>query len=204
MHKNHLVMRRIRSLEKKLFVATVMLIFVCLGYGEGWQPREGAELIGKAAPEFEGLQWLNSEPLRLKDLRGKVVLIRFWLMGCPYCANTAPALNDLYKSYRNEGLVVIGVHHPKSEFAQDATLVRRAARRLGFQFLIAHDNDWKTINAYWTGVRRSFTSSSVLIDQNGTIRWVHHGGEYYRQGRNPSEIEAFHSLERTIKQLLAE
>lgn len=198
------MLRRIRPSERKLFAATAMLMFACLSYGEGWRPREGAELIGKQAPEFEGLQWLNSEPLRLKDLRGKVVLIRFWLMGCSFCVNTAPALNELYEDYRNEGLVVIGVHHPKSEFARDAKPVRRAAHRLGFQFLIAQDNEWKTINAYWTGVRRSFTSSTVLIDKSGVIRWVHHGGEYYRHGSNPREIEAFYSLERTIKQLLVE
>ena len=198
------MLRRIRPLERKLFAATAMLMFACLSYGEGWRPREGAELIGKQAPEFEGLQWLNSEPLRLKDLRGKVVLIRFWLMGCSFCVNTAPALNELHEDYRNEDLVVIGVHHPKSEFARGAKPVRRAAHRLGFQFLIAQDNEWKTINAYWTGVRRSFTSSTVLIDKSGVIRWVHHGGEYYRHGSNPREIEAFYSLERTIKQLLVE
>ncbi|MDA2923600.1 redoxin domain-containing protein [Acidobacteria bacterium AH-259-L09] len=191
-------------MERKLFAATVMLMLTCLSYGEDWRPREGANLIGRRAPEFEGLHWLNSEPLRLKDLRGKVVLIQFWLMECPFCANTAPALNELYEDYASEGLVVIGVHHPKSEFARDAERIRRAARRLGFQFPVAHDNEWKTINTYWTGVRRSFTSSSFLIDKSGTIRWVHHGGEYYRQGRNPCEIEAFHSLERAIKQLLAE
>ncbi len=204
MHKDRLMLRRIRSLERKLLAATAMLMFACLSYGEGWQPREGAELIGKQAPEFEGLQWLNSEPLRLKDLRSKVVLIRFWLMGCPFCVNTAPALNELYEDYRNEDLVVIGVHHPKSEFARDAERVRKAAHRLGFQFPIAQDNEWKTINAFWTGVKRSFTSSTFLIDKSGAIRWVHHGGEYYRQGSNPREIEAFHSLERAIKQLLEE
>src|SRR5258706_6348299 len=79
----------------------------------GWSPREGLELIGKPAPEFEGLDWLQGGPPALGALHGKAVLMRFWLTGCPYCRATAPALVELDERYRARGLVVIGIHHPK-------------------------------------------------------------------------------------------
>ena len=80
-----------------------------------WTPREGKELLGTPAPAWNPKKlWLNSKPLSLEDLRGKVVLVRFWLVECPLCERTAPALNNLYKKYRKRGLEIIGFHHPKS------------------------------------------------------------------------------------------
>ena len=56
-----------------------------------WEPREGLELIGTKAPSLRGLRWLNSDPIDMKDLNGKVVLIRFWLVDCPLCTRSAPS-----------------------------------------------------------------------------------------------------------------
>src|SRR6478609_2583250 len=75
---------------------------------------EGADLIGTPAPAWQGLEWLQGGPLSLPGLRGKAVLIRFWTVGCSLCTRTAPALNELWANYRDRGLVVIGIHHPKS------------------------------------------------------------------------------------------
>ena len=170
-----------------------------------WQPAEGAELIGTPAPALSGLTWLNSEPLSLEDLRGKVVLIRFWLVGCPYCKNTAPALAELYEKYGDDGLVVIGIHHPKSERSKDDALVLKEAKGLGFEFPVAQDRDWNVINAYWLGgTRRSYTSSSILIDKNGIIRFVHDGGEFYRSEDNPDADLAYKTIDAKIRELLAE
>ncbi|MCA9809548.1 MAG: redoxin domain-containing protein [Candidatus Dadabacteria bacterium] len=184
------------------------LVFYTTVFAEGdpiWQPSEGAELIGRPAPALSGLTWLNSEPLGLEDLRGKVVLIRFWLVGCPYCKNTAPALAELYEKYGKDGLVVIGIHHPKSERARDDAFVLKAAKGLGFEFPVAQDRDWKVINAYWLGgVRRSYTSSSILIDKKGIIRFVHDGGEFYRSEDNPDADLAYKTIDAKIRELLAE
>ena len=170
-----------------------------------WQPAEGAELIGKAAPGFSGLTWLNSEPLGIEDLRGKVVLIRFWLVDCPYCTNTAPSLVELYGKYRGEGLVVIGIHHPKSERAKNNALVLKTAKKLGFEFPVAQDKDWETINAYWLGGSgRSYTSSSILIDKRGIIRFVHDGGEFYSSPDNPDADLAYKTIDAKIRELLDE
>lgn len=184
------------------------LVFYTTAAADGdplWQPAEGAELIGRPAPALSGLTWLNSGPLGLEDLKGKVVLIRFWLVGCPYCKNTAPALAELYEKYGEDGLVVIGIHHPKSERARDDAFVLKAAKGLGFEFPVAQDRDWKVINAYWLGgVRRSYTSSSILIDKKGIIRFVHDGGEFYRSEDNPDADLAYKTIDAKIRELLAE
>lgn len=170
-----------------------------------WRPAEGSELIGEPAPGLSGLTWLNSEPLSPEDLRGKVVLIRFWLVDCPYCVNTAPALAELYEKYGGEGLVVIGIHHPKSERTRDDALVLKAAKGLGFEFPVAQDRDWKVINAWWLGgARRSYTSSSILIDKKGIIRFVHDGGEFYRSEDNPDADLVYKTIDAKIRELLSE
>src|SRR5689334_17941417 len=76
--------------------------------------REGGELLGRPAPPWQAGRWFNSPPLALADLRGKVVLVR-WFMSprCPLCSATAPALNQLWREYRDRGLVVIGMYHHK-------------------------------------------------------------------------------------------
>ena len=170
-----------------------------------WEPKEGKELIGKAAPGLSGLKWLNVNPVDIDDLQGRVVLIRFWLTGCPFCINTAPSINELYQKYKDEGLFIIGIHHPKSEMARDPELVAKAAKGLGFKFPIAQDNGWKVINRYWLGgKKRSYTSSSILIDKKGIIQFVHDGGEFYRSDYDLKANAAFEAMEENIVKLLKE
>jgi thiol-disulfide isomerase/thioredoxin len=148
-----------------------------------WAPREGRELLGTRAPEVRGIEWLQGGPLTLAGLSGKMVLIRFWLTGCPYCEATAPALNELHDAYAARGLVVVGLHHPKSGETRDRVAVERAVRQLGFTFPVGIDADWVTARAYGVGTLfRAFTSVSILVDSAGTIRFVHDGGEFHRGG----------------------
>jgi peroxiredoxin len=148
-----------------------------------WSPTEGADLVGTPAPEWRGLRWIQGGPLTLDKLRGKVVLVRFWTDGCQYCRHTAPALRELWQKYRRRGLVVIGIHHPKSEASRDPSAVAAAARDLGFDFPVAADVDWQTVRAYGVGTRFTrFTSVSFLIDRAGVIRFVNDGGEYHTGG----------------------
>src|ERR1700754_2208913 len=77
------------------------------------------------APDFVGLgNWFNSPPLKLADLRGKVVLVNFWTHGCVNCANTLPHVTRLYAKYRDRGLVIIGVHTPEFPFERSAANVQ--------------------------------------------------------------------------------
>ncbi|MGB7292612.1 MAG: redoxin domain-containing protein [Thermodesulfobacteriota bacterium] len=170
-----------------------------------WKPKEGLELIGTKAPPLTGLKWLNSKPLTLEDLSGKVVLIRFWLVGCPLCTRTAPSLVELNEKYSQKGLVVIGIHHPKSERTRNSDLVLRQAQLFGFNFPIAQDNDWKVIKSYWlNGKNRSYTSVSFLLDKNGRIRLINDGGEFYRSDENPEANAAFLAIDKKIQELLDE
>jgi peroxiredoxin len=157
---------------------------------------EGEELIGTPAPEFEVTHWVQSEPLTLSGLHGSAVLVRFWTDTCSSCAASAPVLAALHERYARDGLVVIGIYHPKPPREVDPALVERTAQHLGMDFPIGLDPQWKTLKRYWLGgAERPWTSASFLIDRRGIIRFVHPGGSY-----SPEETEA---LEEAIIQLLA-
>jgi thiol-disulfide isomerase/thioredoxin len=101
------------------------------------------------APEFAGISnWFNSQPLKLADLRGKVVLVDFWTYGCVNCVNTLPHVTELYSKYRDRGLVVIGVHTPEFPFEHSASNVQAALKRHGILYPVAQDNNSQTWNAY--------------------------------------------------------
>ena len=184
-------------------ISIVLSSMLFLGFK--YETREGLDLIGKEAPEFSGLTWLNTKPLSIRGLRGKVVLIRFWLTGCPYCTKSAPSLVEFHRKYSANGLVIIGIHHPKSKDTMSNDRVRKAADFLGFDFPIAQDMYWQTINSYWAGnKKRMFTSSSILIDKRGIIRFVHDGGNYFRSDSDIEANAAFEAMEYNIIKLLNE
>jgi peroxiredoxin len=163
-------------------------------------PAEGADLIGTVAPPWEASDWMGSAPLTLASLRGKVVLVR-WFMStdCPYCTATAPALRQLDADYRSRGLVVVGMYHHKNREPLDVEHVRGWAKDFGFTFPVAVDRDWRTLNRWWlkTG-RRPFTSVSFLIDKQGTIRHIHPGGT---MALGTADFDAMRAK---VEQLLAE
>ena len=183
------------------------LLLTAVGGGAGYTPTEGRELLGKPAPELVGIQWIQGGPLDLAALRGKVVLVRFWLTGCPLCAATAPALRELDEHYRAQGLVVVGIHHPKSADVRDSAVVRRAVRGFGWAFPVGIDNDWKTVRAYGVGTHfRRFTSISVLFDRRGIIRFVHDGGEFHAGGGPDHRAcnRAYEAVTQAVEQALGE
>src|SRR5205809_1338747 len=156
--------------------------------------------IGTKPPEWQAEHWLNSEPVSLRDLRGKVVLVRWWTApGCPYCKATAPALNDFYRQYHKRGLEVIGFYHHKSDNPLRVEDVKKYARQFGFKFPGAIDTDWRTLKRWWleTG-DRGWTSVSFLIDRRGVIRLIHPGGQYVKGDK------AYADLRAKIEGLLAE
>ena len=76
-----------------------LLIFSLFLTVDTYSQGDGTDIIGSEVPEFTGLSWLNTEPLTIKGLQGKVVLIRFWLVDCPYCYNSAPSLVEFHEKY---------------------------------------------------------------------------------------------------------
>jgi peroxiredoxin len=142
----------------------------------------GSNLIGTIAPEWENDQWLNSKTLRLSELKGKVVLLRFFMeSSCPMCRASAPYLNDFYSTYKDDGLIVIGMYTPKPTPRQTPIdTVRRFVEDYQFVFPVALDNDWKTLKRFWleSVPDANYTSVSFLIDKKGVIRYIHPGGSY--------------------------
>jgi len=136
-------------------------------------------LIGTEAQDWNVGSWMNSKPVQLRDLLGKVVLVRWWTEGCPFCSATAPALNGFYDEFHSRGLEVIAFYHHKSDQPLDVARVHQYANKLGFKFPVAIDYDWQTLRRWWLDdSATTWTSVSFLIDRKGTIRHIHPGGQY--------------------------
>jgi thiol-disulfide isomerase/thioredoxin len=141
-----------------------------------------------AAPEFAKGTWVNSEPLTLNKMRGRVVLVEFWAFSCYNCRNTLPSIKDWDNRYRDRGLTIVGVHTPEtnSEFSLDN--LREEIPSLGIKYAVVTDNDQATWKAYnveaWPTI--------FVVDKQGRIRWLHVG-----EGR-------YDETESVIRTLLAE
>lgn len=141
-----------------------------------------------AAPELAAGDWINSEALRLKDLRGGVVLIEFWTFGCYNCRNTLPFVKSWHDRYREKGLTVIGVHSPEFDEERQVETLRRQVVSLGIRYPVVSDNDYETWNTY----KVEAWPTIFLLDKQGRIRWMRVGEGSYDEA------------ERLIQKLLAE
>ncbi len=140
------------------------------------------------APEFGSGEWINSEPLTLKSLRGRVVVVEFWTFGCYNCRNTLPAVKKWDAQYREQGLTIVGVHSP--EFAHEKKIenVRREVASLGIQFPVVTDNEFET----WRAYKVDAWPTIFVLDKAGRVRGNHVG-----EG-------AYAPTEQLIQKLLAE
>jgi cytochrome c biogenesis protein CcdA/thiol-disulfide isomerase/thioredoxin len=121
--------------------------------------------------------WINTKPLTLKQLRGKVVLIDFWTYSCINCLRTLPHLEAWDAAYRSKGLVIIGVHTPEFAFEHVASNVRSAVRRLGIRYPVMQDNRYQT----WDNYANQYWPAEYLIDRSGHVRHTHFGESEYPQ-----------------------
>lgn len=169
---------------------------------------EGQDRIGLAAPAFNLEHWVNSAPIEIGDLKGKVVLVRWWTDTCDLCAATAPALRKLQDEYGSKGFQVIGVFHPKPAGDWSVSRVQKAAARFNFAFPVALDGDWSTLKRWWlNGAERDYTSVSFIVDKHGVIRYVHPGGEFHEShgdARHAVCERDFKKIEAMVAKLTAE
>lgn len=134
-----------------------------------------------AAPEFTGIaHWINSPPLTMAKLRGKVVLIDFWTYSCINCLRTLPYVTRWYDTYKDQGLVVVGVHSPEFDFEKSEANVERAVRHFGIHYPVAMDNDMATWNAWGN----QFWPAEYLVDRNGNVVLHHYGEGHYAEMEN--------------------
>jgi len=136
---------------------------------------------GPAAPALVGLSsWINSPALTIEQLRGKVVLIDFWTYSCINCVRTLPYLKKWYDAYKDNGLVIVGVHTPEFEFEKNKENVQAAVKRFGIMYPVALDNDYKT----WQNYNNHYWPAHYLIDQNGIVKKHHFGEGAYQEIEN--------------------
>ena len=142
---------------------------------------------GRAAPNFVGIEhWLNSGPLNIADLRGKVVLVDFWTSGCINCIRTLPYVTKLYDTYSGRGLIVVGIHSPEFPFERATSNVQTAIKRFGIKYPVGQDNEFATWNAY----HNQSWPAQYIVDQSGKIVFEHAGEGQYEE------------IERKIQKLL--
>ncbi len=146
------------------------------------------EDLGRA-PELTGITaWINSDPLALASLRGKVVLVHFWTFACINCIHVQPYVEAWYERYAADGFVVIGVHTPELSFERDLGNVRQAVADDGVTFPVAFDPGYRT----WAAYGNRYWPAFYFIDRQGHIRHTHFGeGDYA-------------GSEQVIRELLAE
>ncbi|HCS45706.1 MAG TPA: cytochrome C biogenesis protein [Pseudomonas sp.] len=143
---------------------------------------------GNLPPLDGAVQWLNSPPLTAQALKGKVVLVDFWTYSCINCLRTLPYVKAWAEKYRDQGLVVIGVHAPEFAFERDVGNVTKAMKDLGINYPVAIDNDYRI----WRAFNNEYWPAHYFADAQGRIRYHHFGeGEYAES-------------ERVIQQLLRE
>jgi thiol-disulfide isomerase/thioredoxin len=165
----------------KFLAAAAALVGASAGASAATAPFE--------APEFSGItQWLNSEPLTMKQLRGKVILVDFWTYDCINCINTLSHVVQWHDKYKDKGLVVIGVHTPEYAFERKTENVRTALKRFDIRYPVAQDNRYATWNAY----NNRYWPAFYLVNKKGQVVYTHFGEGQYEQ------------TEARIQQLLAQ
>ncbi len=146
--------------------------------GDATRPFHSDLPIEGAAPSLNGaVTWLNSEPLTTAQLRGKVVLVDFWTYSCINCIRTIPYVRAWAEKYKDQGLVVIGVHAPEFAFEKNVDNVRKAVADFKIGYPVAIDNDYRI----WRAFENNYWPAHYLIDAKGQIRYQHFGEGNYRQ-----------------------
>ncbi len=182
-------------MKRFAWLLILAMVTACSTNAPGYQTLKLPHLISASlsdlgpAPELTNSIWLNtSAPLRLADLRGKVVGLEMWTFDCINCQHVMPYLKSWYAVYKDQGFVLIGNHYPEFSFEASLDNLKTAVAQDGIEYPVAQDNDGATWNAY----HNIYWPALYLIDKRGEIRYVHFGeGEY-------PQIEA------NIKALLAE
>lgn len=135
------------------------------------------------APEI-GQTWLNTEPLTMRGLRGRVVLVDFWDYTCVNCIRTLPYLKEWRRRYHDKGLTIVGVHAPEFYFASVTELVRLAIRDFGIEYAVVLDNE----HTIWQAYANRYWPAKYLVDHEGYIRYFHAGEGSY--GETERAIQA--------------
>jgi cytochrome c biogenesis protein CcdA/thiol-disulfide isomerase/thioredoxin len=151
--------------------------------GSGKPFRADLPVEGTAPSLAGAVEWLNSPPLTTEQLRGKVVLVDFWTYSCINCIRTIPYVRAWAERYKDQGLVVLGIHSPEFAFEKKIDNVKKAIGDFKINYPVAIDNDYRI----WRAFDNSYWPASYLIDAKGNIRYHHFGEGNY--GRTEQAIQ---------------
>ena len=138
--------------------------------------KEKFNVTAYDAPELKDIAaWINSDPQTIEGLKGKVVLVDFWTYSCINCVRTQPYLNAWHDKYKDDGLVILGVHAPEFAFEKVTENVKDAVADANIKYPVALDNNFAT----WQAYENRFWPAKYLIDKDGQVRYTHFGeGDY--------------------------
>ena len=140
--------------------------------------KVAASQPGSLLPEFQGIsQWLNSEPLKIADLKGKVVLVQFWTFACINCQRTLPYIVRWHQQYAQQGLKIVGIHTPEFPFERDINNVKKALKEHQITYPVPLDNEFKT----WLAYKNEYWPHLFLADRQGIRRYDHIGEGAYEE-----------------------
>jgi len=141
-----------------------------------------------SAPEIISSTWINSKPLKMEDLRGKVVMVEFWTFGCWNCRNIEPYVKEWHQKYAEKGLVVVAVHSPEFDYEKEIEKVKHYVKENNILYAVPIDNDFRN----WRQYHNRYWPTLYVIDKKGII-------QYTRIGEGAYEL-----TEKTIQRLLVE
>lgn len=197
--------RQGRKVRRWLGLMVLGMGSVCAG-SAGWLQEGSAfgnpQLLGQVAPSWSTQGWVNSPPLDTGQLRGKVVLLRFFNDNPPGAAS----LKEWFRAYRPQGFVVVGLYAPDPMPAEtEREHVRQLASSLGFEFPVGLDSRWETLNRYWLEQPDAeMTAAAFLIDRKGMIRYIQPHGQYEKKSPNRAARREHEKLQAAIEKLLKE
>ena len=174
-------------MQRFLFGLLAFVLFGCASPASSSQADSAMSKLASLpdlgpAPELTNTTWLNVDaPLRLANLRGKVVIVEMWTFGCINCQHVMPALKGWHAKYKDAGLVIIGNHFPEFGYEADLSNLKQAIVNDGIQYAVTQDNDGAT----WQAYHNNYWPALYLIDKQGRIRYVHIGeGQYQETEQN--------------------
>ena len=173
-----------RARKKKIL--RIMIIFSMVGAVLDFVSTSFAKSL--QAPEISSSTWINSEPLKMEELRGKVVMVEFWTFGCWNCRNIEPYVKEWHKKYADQGLVIIAVHSPEFDYEKEIDKVKNYVHENHISYAVPIDNDFEN----WWLYRNRYWPTLYVIDKKGMIQYTRIGEGAYEQ------------TEQTIQRLLAE
>lgn len=149
-----------------------------LPLAKGSEPAIAAAPVGKPLPDFQGIsQWLNSAPLKVSDLKGSVVLVQIWTLGCINCQRTLPYITKWHQQYAAQGLKIVGIHTPEFAFERDINNIKRAIQHHKIAYPVGVDSNFKT----WKAYENEYWPHLFLADRQGFLRYDHIGEGAYAE-----------------------